>query len=282
MLQPEVAGANKIATPANPGLWDGPTKVMGILNVTPDSFSDGNLWFEPKAAIAHGLQMVDEGAAIVDVGGESTRPGAQKVDADREWQRIAHVVETLASRGVVVSVDTLNSETARRALDAGASIINDVSGGMQDPKILSLAAETGVPIVIQHWRGRPSDPDLDTQYEDVVADTVSELQTQIDCALDAGVRPTQIITDPGLGFGVDQEGSWQLVENLEVFTALGYPLLVGASRKRFIAARYGTSTSQLDKGTVDVTRIAVRAGVWAVRVHNVAANVRAIRKMRGA
>lgn len=252
------------------------TRVMGILNVTPDSFSDGNRWLETGRAVEHGLRMAEEGSLIVDVGGESTRPGAAKVTADEEWGRISAVVEGLADAGVAVSVDTLHASTARKAVDAGAALINDVSGGSFDPQMAATVARLGVPFVIQHWRGFPSDPALNTEYEDVVADVVLELQTQVDRALAAGLQEWQVIVDPGLGFAKGADDSWKLVQNLDALVAMGYPVLVGGSRKRFVADRFGEA---LERGTLNVTEIAACSGVWAVRVHEVKGNAELIKSL---
>ncbi len=256
-----------------PYLEPGPTRVMGILNVTPDSFSDGGKWFQVDQAIAHGLAMTDEGAALIDVGGESTRPGASRITAEDEWQRIAPVVQTLVQEDVTVSVDTVNARTAAAALEAGAGVINDISGGLHDPQMASVAAQSEAGFVIQHFRGFPADPQLNETYGQVVPEVVSELHAQIQLARKAGVAAEQIIVDPGLGFALDAENSWALVDHLEEISSLEYPVLVGASRKRFIVARYQDEVLQ---GTLEVTRRAVAAGAWAVRVHDVAANVHLI------
>ena len=246
------------------------TIVMGILNVTPDSFSDGNRWLDPTRAIQRGIQMAGEGAAIIDVGGESTRPGAKRVTPEEEWARVGPVIKGLVDRGVTLSVDTVNAETARKALQAGASLINDVSGGAVDPRMVEVVAASGAPMVIQHWRGFPSDPNLNVMYEDVVDQTVEELIAQVDRALAEGLKREQVIIDPGLGFAKEADDSWRIVESLDRFTALGFPVLVGGSRKRFVAARFGDA---LERGTLNVTKTAVHFGVWGVRVHDVAANV---------
>ncbi len=254
------------------------TVVMGILNVTPDSFSDGNRWLEPEGAIQRGVDMVGEGAAIVDVGGESTRPGARRVSPDEEWARIGPVIEGLVARGVTLSVDTVNASTAERALQSGAWMINDVSGGRVDPRMVGVVAESGAPMVIQHWRGFPSDPNLNVVYEDVVDETVEELAAQVDFALAEGLERDQVVVDPGLGFAKGADDSWRIVESLDRFTALGFPVLVGGSRKRFVAARFGDA---LERGTLTVTEIAAHFGVWGVRVHHVAANVRLVDSLQG-
>lgn len=253
------------------------TVVMGILNVTPDSFSDGNLWFEPAIAVKHGVRMRDEGATVVDVGGESTRPGARRVSASEEWQRIAPVIRGLVSEDVTVSVDTVNASTAALAIEHGAALINDVSGGLHDPAIAEVIADWGGPMVVQHWRGFPADPSLNETYLNPVREVVDELKGQVARLTSAGVTEEQIILDPGLGFAKDADVSWLLVENLDQLTAQGFPVLIGGSRKRFVAAKFG---SALEEGTLAVTEQAVRAKVWGVRVHSVAENVARIESLQ--
>lgn len=251
----------------------GKTAVMGILNVTPDSFSDGGLWIKPSDAVAHGVHMHEEGAALIDVGGESTRPGARRVSDEEEWQRVGTVIRDLVREGVPVSIDTVHAATAQRAIDLGAILVNDVSGGSVDPGLIDACAATGTALVVQHWRGFPSDPALNSTYEDVVREVAEETLRQADRALAHGVGKNQIALDPGLGFALGAQDSWRIVEALTTLTALGFPVLVGASRKRFVVARYGDAVEQ---GTLDVTAQCVRSGVWAVRVHDVAPNVRLI------
>ena len=257
-------------------LGGGTLSVMGILNVTPDSFSDGGLWFEHREALSQGLRLVDQGALIVDVGGESTRPGAERIDIEEEWRRVGDVIHKLATRGLRVSVDTVNAEVARRATAEGACLINDVSGGVIDPDIVQVAAEADVPMVVQHWRGFPSDPNLDTAYVDVVEDVVAETSNQIARVVAAGLRLTQVIADPGIGFAQTTADSWAIVDRLESFTQLGLPVLVGASRKRFISTRF---PGDVERGTLETTRRAVQAGAWGVRVHDVEAHVRLIEEL---
>lgn len=255
--------------------------VMGILNVTPDSFSDGGKWHSAPLAIARGLEMTSQGAAVIDIGGESTRPGASRVDPVQEWGRIAPVVEALAEQGVIVSVDTVNAATALRAVEAGAAIINDVSGGRYDPKMAEVCAQAKVAMVVQHWRGFPSDPNLNERYEDerhggVLPQVIAELLEQVEEVRAAGVPKESIIVDPGLGFALTPPDSWAIVHAIDSFVNLGYPVLIGASRKRFLRMRYGDDYA---RGTLDVTRMCVRAGAWGVRVHDVAENVALIEKL---
>jgi len=256
----------------------GRTLVMGILNVTPDSFSDGGRWSDPGRALDHARAMVAEGADLVDVGGESTRPGSARITAEEEWSRIGGVVETLAGEGIVVSVDTVHAETARRAADAGAALVNDVSGGRADPGMPAALAASGCACVIQHWRGFPGSPQEDFSYPDLVADVCAELLNQVDAVIAAGVDPARIAVDPGLGFSLLHDQSWALVDSMESLVDLGYPVVVGASRKRFLSLRGGGDPGwDRDRATVAITSRAVRAGVWAVRVHDVTGSARVVR-----
>lgn len=251
---------------------------MGILNMTPDSFSDGGLWVAPEAALAHAEQMRQQGADIIDVGGESTRPGSQRIGADQEWERIGHVVEALSSEGFIVSVDTIHAATAQRAAAAGASVINDVSGGRLDPAMNEVVAGTECAYVVQHFRALPGTPGEHFDYgDDLIATLRARIQGQVDDALAAGVRRERIIIDPGLGFSLSNEQSWTIVGALEAFRSLGYPVLVGASRKRFLADR----GDDKDALTAEVTRMLAHQGAWAVRVHNIEANIRALRDIAG-
>lgn len=209
--------------------------VMGVVNVTPDSFSDGGRWFEPDAAIRHGLDLVAEGAAIIDVGGESTRPGAQRVSPDEELRRVLPVVRGLAAEGAYVSVDTMRPEVAEAALDAGARLINDVSGGLADPAMPRLVAEAKVPYVVMHWRGHSHDMQTRAVYGDVVAEVRAELIRRMETLVEVGVDAELIILDPGLGFGKLPHHNWTLLAHLDALLELGRPLLVGPSRKRFLA-----------------------------------------------
>lgn len=246
------------------------TLVMGVLNVTPDSFSDGGRWLDPGAAVAHGLELVGEGADIVDVGGESTRPGADRVDGDEERRRVLPVIRRLAAEGVTVSVDTRDAETARRALDAGAGIVNDVSAGKHDAGMARVVADTGARYVAMHSRG-PADAAAD--YADVVPEVVAELANRVVALADAGVDPERVILDPGLGFAKTADHNWALLGHLDEIGALGHPVLIGASRKRFVGALLpeGAPMEARDAPSAVISALAAAAGVWAVRVHDVPA-----------
>nr|WP_243896297.1 dihydropteroate synthase [Actinomyces bowdenii] len=259
----------------------GRTLLMAIVNITPDSFSDGGRWDSHEAALAHGRELLDQGADLLDIGGESTRPGAQRVSPDQERERILPVVRELAAQGAVVSVDTTRAVTAAAAIEAGALIINDVSGGLADPAMHRLVAESGVVYVCQHWRGSPETMDALTDYPDgVVAGVESELRLRLAGLEAAGADPAQVVLDPGLGFAKTHEQSWQLLAATARLTAdLGRPLLIGASRKRFLglAAGPGAAPVQRDAATAAATALAAAAGAWAVRVHEVPANRDALR-----
>jgi len=257
--------------------------VMGVVNVTPDSFSDGGRWFDATAAIRHGLDLVAEGADIVDVGGESTRPGAARVPLEEEIRRVEPVIRALVAEGVTVSVDTMRAEVAEIAVEAGAALVNDVSGGLADPAMPRVVAATGVPYVVMHWRGHSHDMDSRAVYSDVVTEVREELAKRVDSVLAEGVAESQIILDPGLGFAKHAEHNWSLLRHLDRLAELGYPLLVGASRKRFLtrllAAPDGTPRpfEECDAATVAVTALAAAAGAWCVRVHDVRPNADAVR-----
>jgi dihydropteroate synthase len=258
------------------------TLVMGVVNVTPDSFSDGGRWFEPEAAIAHGLALLDEGADLLDVGGESTRPGAVRVPPDEERARVLPVIGALAEAGAVVSVDTTRAAVASDALAAGATIVNDVSGGLADPAMLRVVAEAGVVYVAMHWRGTSDVMDSLADYVDVVTEVRAELGARLDAALAAGVAPEQVVLDPGLGFAKPGSDNWPLLAHLDRLTDLGRPVLVGASRKRFLghllAGPEGPAPPEArDAATAAVTALVAAAGAWCVRVHEVAGSADAVR-----
>lgn len=241
--------------------------VMGILNVTPDSFSDGGLFDSTEKAIARGLEMMAEGAEIIDIGGESTRPGAQRTSQDEELQRTIPVVKALAESGAVISIDTMRAEVARAAVEAGATYINDVSGGIADPQMHATAGELDVKYILMHWRGHSVDMNSQAIYGDVVVDVKSELSVQIDKALAAGISRHNLFIDPGLGFAKDAEHNWELLTRIDEIVELGYPVLIGASRKRFLG---GDTPLGREGATLDVTRGLIGKGIWGVRVHSVA------------
>ena len=240
--------------------------IMGILNVTPDSFADGGRHNEFDAAVARGLEMIAEGVDIIDIGGESTRPGAERVSETEEIERTIPVIAELAKHGVKISIDTMRASTAEAAIKAGASIINDVSGGLADPLMLQTAARLGVPYIAMHWRGQSKDMNSKAVYNDVVIDVISELQERITAALDAGIEVGNLIIDPGLGFAKDAEHNWEIIDSIDAFVDLGYPVLVGGSRKRFLG---GDSPDEREQATIDLTKRLATTGVWAVRVHSV-------------
>jgi dihydropteroate synthase len=240
--------------------------IMGILNVTPDSFADGGKHNEFDAAVARGLEMIAEGVDIIDVGGESTRPGADRVSEAEEIERTIPVITELAKHGAKISIDTMRASTAEAAIKAGASIINDVSGGLADPNMLQTAARLKVPYIAMHWRGQSKDMNSKAIYSDVVIDVISELQERITAALDAGIEVGNLIIDPGLGFAKDAEHNWEIIDSIDSFVDLGYPVLIGASRKRFLG---GESPDEREQATIDLTKRLATTGVWAVRVHSV-------------
>ena len=240
--------------------------IMGILNVTPDSFADGGRHNEFDAAVARGLEMIAEGVDIIDIGGESTRPGAERVSEAEEIERTIPVIAELAKHGARISIDTMRASTAEAAIKAGASIINDVSGGLADPLMLQTAARLGVPYIAMHWRGQSKDMNSKAIYNDVVIDVISELQERITAALDAGIEVGNLIIDPGLGFAKDAEHNWEIIDSIDSFVDLGYPVLVGGSRKRFLG---GDSPDEREQATIDLTKRLATTGVWAVRVHSV-------------
>ena len=256
---------------------------MGILNVTPDSFSDGGRHDTVEAAVAHGLGMAAAGADYVDVGGESTRPGAGRVDVGEELRRVLPVITELARLGIPVSIDTTRAAVATAAVAAGAVMVNDVSGGLADPAMASVVAEAGVPWVLMHRRGHSRDMYAEATYEDVVADVRRELCQRVDAALAAGVAAERLVVDPGLGFAKQPEHDLALLAGLEGIAALGFPVLVGASRKRFLGALLATADGQprpadrRDSATLATSVLAARAGAWGVRVHDVAGSADAVR-----
>ena len=248
--------------------------LMGVLNITPDSFSDGGKFTNLEAAVAQAKLMVSEGAHILDVGGESTRPGAVRVPIAEEIARVVPVIAAIKNLDAKISIDTMNSETARAAVAAGASIINDVSGGLNDPTIFNVAAETNTTLIISHWRGHSDRMDELNQYESIGRDVANELEAQVAKAKAAGV--TKIVIDPGLGFAKDADQNWQLLDELHELERLGLPILIGASRKRFIAARLeGEDTIEArDEATAKLmAELTKKHSLWGLRIHNVQATV---------
>jgi dihydropteroate synthase len=255
--------------------------VIGILNVTPDSFSDGGRYLDRDDAVAHGLALRAQGADLIDIGGESTRPGSHRVDARTEIVRVTPVLRELAAGGVPCSVDTTRAAVAEAALETGAIMVNDVSGGLADPAMAPTMARCRVPWVLMHWRGHSHRMDELASYQDVVAEVRAELVARVDAAVLAGVDPGALVLDPGLGFAKTAAHNWALLGHLDVLTELGFPVLVGASRKRFLstvlAGKNGTAGTGRrcdgrDTATAAVSALAAAAGVWGVRVHNAAAS----------
>ncbi|WP_328412032.1 dihydropteroate synthase [Streptomyces violaceus] len=262
--------------------WDR-CAVMGVVNVTPDSFSDGGRFFDTTTAVKHGLDLVTEGADLVDVGGESTRPGAARVDEAEELRRVIPVVRGLASEGVTVSVDTMRASVAERALAAGAALVNDVSGGLADPRMIPAVADAGAPFVVMHWRGFLQGGNVKGEYADVVGEVVDELHTRVEAVLAGGIAPDRVVVDPGLGFSKDAEHDLALLAALDRVLRLGHPLLVAASRKRFLGRVLAgpdgppPPARERDAATAAVSALAAHAGAWAVRVHEVRATADAVR-----
>jgi dihydropteroate synthase len=265
---------------------------MGVVNVTPDSFSDGGRWFGAPAAIEHGLELIAQGADIVDVGGESTKPGAQRVSADEELRRVKPVITELVKAGAVVSVDTMRAQVAEWAVEAGVSLVNDVSGGLADPYMPRLVAKAGIPYVVVHWRGHSHDMYSRAVYADVVREVHDELAQRIDAVTAEGVDPSMIVLDPGLGFSKNpaprgpEAHNWQLLAGLRELASIGgrdFPVLVGASRKRHLSRLFDTEGGaertflENDAATAAITALAAAEGAWCVRVHAVPANADAVR-----
>jgi dihydropteroate synthase len=269
--------------PAVPGLpQPGRTLVIGVVNVTPDSFSDGGEWLEPAKAIRHGLDLLSEGADILDIGGESTRPGAIRPEVSEELRRVLPVIGELAATGACISIDTMRTAVAEPAIAAGARLVNDVSGGKADPRMLRFVAGAGVPYICMHWRGHAEDMQSKAVYRDVVSEVISELRGQLDAAESAGVPAEKLIIDPGLGFAKSAEHNWQLLQRLDAFDVLGRPLLIGVSRKTFLgrllAAADGSPRppKERDDATTALTAVLALREVWGVRVHSVRASRDAI------
>ncbi|MDT5014317.1 MAG: dihydropteroate synthase [Mycobacterium sp.] len=257
---------------------------MGVVNVTDDSFSDGGLFLDRDRAVAHGLLLAEEGAAIIDVGGESTRPGAVRIDAQVETARVIPVIKELAGKGLTVSIDTMHATVARAALENGARIVNDVSGGRADPDMAALLADAKVPWVLMHWRSVGADhPHAVPVYRNVVGEVRDELLAGVDAAVAAGVDPSNLIIDPGLGFAKTAEHNWALLRALPELVGTGIPVLVGASRKRFLGALLAGRDGEprppagRETATAVISAFAGLHGAWGVRVHDVRASVDAIK-----
>ena len=257
--------------------------VMGVVNVTPDSFSDGGAWSEPAVAVAYGREMHASGADLVDVGGESTRPGAGRVDADVEAARALPVVAALSDAGVVVSIDTTRASVARRAVEAGARAVNDVSGGLADPAMLGTVAELDVAYIAMHWRGHSASMQQQASYADVVADVCRELADRAEAALAAGIQRDKIALDPGLGFAKTGDHNWELLARLDEVQRLGFPVAVGASRKSFLGGLLSSEdgsprpVDERDDASAATSALAAANGVWCVRVHDVPRSLDAVR-----
>lgn len=251
------------------------TGIWGILNVTPDSFSDGGRYLDEDTALAHARMLRAHGAAVINVGGESTRPGASRIPVEEEQARVLPVIAALSADGIPVSVDTLNADTAVAAVAAGARIVNNVSGGLADERMLGVVATTGADIALGHWRGPSEDMYAKAQYRRAAREVAAELRARVEAAAAAGIAPSRIILDPGIGFSKSGEQNWEVLRGLDEITALGSRVLVGTSRKRFLTDVLAHGTAEVaeqrrDLGTAITSVLAARAGVWAVRVHNVA------------
>jgi dihydropteroate synthase len=257
---------------------------MGVVNVTPDSFSDGGEWYEPAAAIKHGRELLAEGADLLDVGGESTRPGAERPAPAEEIRRVLPVIETLAAEGAIISVDTMRAGVAELALDAGATLVNDVSGGQADPDMLPLVAARQTPYICMHWRGHSIDMQNRAEYTDVVAEVVAELGERLEAIAAAGIDLNKVVLDPGLGFAKNADHNWEILRRLREFAVLRRPLLIGASRKTFLGRLLADEQTgeprpavRRDDASAAVSALAAAAGAWCVRAHAVAPSADAVR-----
>jgi len=250
------------------------TLVMGVLNVTPDSFSDGGRFFDASQAIAHAKQMIKDGADIIDIGGESTRPGSERISAQVEIDRVLPIISALADTGAVLSIDTMRTEVAQVAVSAGAQIVNDVSGGKADPEMLSYMATLDIPYILMHWRGPSNIMNTLTDYTDVAADVASEISSQVDVAVAAGVARDRIVVDPGIGFAKTVDQNWPILKHLDVLENLGLPILMGASRKKFLGellSQDGEARDMDDReaATLAISALMAQQNTWCVRVHDV-------------
>jgi dihydropteroate synthase len=250
------------------------TLVMGVLNVTPDSFSDGGRFYDATIATNHALQMIQDGADIIDIGGESTRPGSDRISVQEELDRVIPVISALAHSGAAISIDTMRAEVASAAITAGACMINDVSGGKSDPEMLGYVAALKVPYILMHWRGPSNIMNTLTDYNDVVADVTSEISKQVDAAISAGISRERIAIDPGIGFAKTVDQNWPILKHLDVLEELGLPILMGASRKKFLGellAKDGVprDSDERESATTAISTLMAARGIWAVRVHDV-------------
>lgn len=257
------------------------TLVMGVLNVTPDSFSDGGRFFDSKVAINHALQMITDGADIIDIGGESTRPGSDRISAQEELDRVMPVISALVDSGVAISIDTMRTEVAQEATEAGACMVNDVSGGKSDPEILNYVASLKTPFILMHWRGPSNIMNTLTDYQDVVVDVTAEISKQVDVAVAAGIARERIVIDPGIGFAKTVDQNWPILKHLDVLEGLGLPILMGASRKKFLGellAKEGVArdSDERESATTAISTLMAVRELWAVRVHDVKSSSDAI------
>lgn len=257
--------------------------VMGVVNVTSDSFSDGGRYLDPAVAVAHGVRLYEAGADIIDVGGESTRPGAVRIDPETEAQRVVPVIRGLVEAGVPTSVDTMRASVAAAAIDAGVSVVNDVSGGRADAEMVKVVAAAEIPWILMHWRANADHRHIGPadHYDDVVREVLAELSSQVDLAMAAGVHPSRLVLDPGLGFAKNAEHNWALLGALPELTAQGLPILVGASRKRFLGSLLGDESGPRppdgrEVATATISALAAQHGAWGVRVHDVRSSLDAI------
>jgi len=257
------------------------TLVMGVLNVTPDSFSDGGRFNDPKIAINHALQMIEDGADIIDIGGESTRPGSDRISVQEELNRVLPVISALAESGIAISIDTMRPEVAQEAIAAGACMVNDVSGGKADPEMLGFVASLETPYILMHWRGPSNVMNSLTDYQDVVVDVTREISQQVDVAVASGIARDRIAIDPGIGFAKTVDQNWPILKHLDVLEELGLPILMGASRKKFLGellAKDGTArdSDERESATTAISTLMAHRGLWAVRVHDVKSSSDAI------
>jgi dihydropteroate synthase len=257
------------------------TLVMGVLNVTPDSFSDGGRFNDPEVATNHALQMIKDGADIIDIGGESTRPGSERISVQAELDRVLPVISALVDSGVAISIDTMRAEVAQAAVAAGACMVNDVSGGKSEPEILEYVASLNTPYILMHWRGPSNIMNTLTDYQDVVADVTNEISKQVDVAVAAGIARERIAIDPGIGFAKTVDQNWPILKHLDVLEELGLPILMGASRKKFLGellVKDGVprDSDERESATTAISTLMAARGLWAVRVHDVKSSSDAI------